>query len=94
MSSSVEMVPRVMPLPTELEDKLGEPRCYNHGAPNGASPCAPVGKAPGSLLSDHGPRVETLGYSQKFIRDEGVRSFVLLEAPGWLGRSGHCAKGA
>jgi hypothetical protein len=94
MSGSVGLVPRVMPLLTELEDKVGEPPCYKHGARNGACPSAPVGRVSGLLIFDHGPSVETLGYCQPFLRDEGVRSFVASEAPGWLGRSGRFAGGA
>jgi hypothetical protein len=84
----------VMPLLTELENNLVEPPCYKHGAPNGACPSAPMGEMSGLLLFDHGPGVETLGYYYSSLRDEGVRSFVVLEAPEWLGIRGRSAEGA
>lgn len=84
----------VMPLLTELENNLVEPPCYKHGVPNGACPSAAMGEMSESLLSDRGPSVKTLGYSRTSLRDEGIRSLLVSEAPEWPGRSGRCAEGA
>jgi hypothetical protein len=53
-----------------------------------------MGEMSGLLLFDHGPGVETLGYYYSSLRDEGVRSFVVLAAPEWLGIRGRSAEGA
>ena len=79
---------RDMPLLTELEISVAGVQGHKHAAPNGAIPFGQECGLSGLEFHDDCANVETMGYCQPSLRDEGVRSGVATLALEWPDRSG------